>query len=61
MGIIIGVFVIGTAVLIRKVKKFFTFNFNNNFNTVNNKVEPDIIYQKDDVVVLKGDAKKQGD
>lgn len=60
LGIIFSVFLLGTALLLRFVKNLFGFK-NIGRRDVNVKFEQkdnDVIYKKDDIVVLKGDAKR---
>ncbi|MDT3739376.1 MAG: hypothetical protein RO257_07735 [Candidatus Kapabacteria bacterium] len=64
LGVIFGVFLLGISIFLRVLKNFLgiggsiktrNINFDNNYN--NN--DKDVLYQKNDVVVLKGDAKSK--
>jgi hypothetical protein len=65
LGLIFGVFVIGTALALRYVKNLLGISLKRIKNEANANTRPsakndgNIIYQKDDVVVMKGDAKKK--
>lgn len=65
LGLIFGVFLIGISLFLRVLKNFLgiggsiktrSIKFDNNDNNNNDK---DVLYQKNDVVVLKGDAKRK--
>jgi hypothetical protein len=57
LALIFGFFVIGTGYVLRKVKNLFIPIGSVDRNTPQ-KQDADVLYSKDDVVVLKGDAKK---
>lgn len=61
MGVIFAVFLIGTSLALRYVKNLLgisinRFNQDEKFRN-SRSVDSNVIYQKDDVVVMKGDAK----
>lgn len=63
LGLIFGVFVIGTSLALRYVKNLLGITLKRhkadaNFRT-NTQNDSNIIYRKDDVVVMKGDAGKK--
>lgn len=61
MGVIFAVFLIGTSLALRYVKNLLGISikrFNQDEKIRNSRsVDSNVIYQKDDVVVMKGDAK----
>ena len=61
LGVIFAVFLIGTSLALRYVKNLLGISikrFNQDEKIRNSRsVDSNVIYQKDDVVVMKGDAK----
>lgn len=63
LGVIFAVFLIGTSLALRYVKNLLgisikRFNQDDKFRN-SRSVDSNVIYQKDDVVVMKGDAKNK--
>ncbi len=57
--VIIGLVMLGFAVVMRKIKKFFS-GFTapmNNFNQSQSKIEEDVLYDDGKVKVYKGESK----
>jgi len=59
IGIIFGFIILGLTIVIKTAKRFLGIGNIPNINRNNSKYQDnDILYQKEDVIVLKGDAKK---
>lgn len=59
--IIIALILLGLSALFKKVRNLFDINQYTQNAQNNKKNDDDIVYRKDDVVVLKGEAKKNKD
>ncbi len=59
LGVIFGVFLLGISIFLRILKNFLGFGsrVKNPGIKFDRNVDEDVLYQKNDVVVLKGDAK----
>ncbi len=63
LGLLFGVFLIGTSMALRYVKNLLGITLKRHKADANFRANPkndsNIIYKKDDVVVMKGDAGKK--
>jgi hypothetical protein len=61
LGVIFGVFLLGISIFLRVLKNFLGFGGRVKTTGIkfDRNADEDVLYQKNDVVVLKGDAKRK--